>query len=228
MHEENDQFDLEHEVVRKRQKRATDRATKAPLPYRVVAWAALAVVCFGMGYFGTSIALNMLNKRNIALDETVVSDREAAETLLEGQDPSSEVPVPSTSARKISYTLYFPGSSGMLQKETALFQGLMEEDISRVLALLSSESKKAAFLEQEFSIHHVFRSGEMLFLDLDSSFERSVDKLGAEKASILMTGIVRTMVDNFPPVKKVRILIQGRMPDPSLPIDLTLPWQLSY
>ncbi|MBN1332141.1 MAG: GerMN domain-containing protein [Synergistales bacterium] len=228
MHEENDQFDLEHEVVRKRKKRSTDRTQKAPLPYRIVAWAALALVCFGMGYFGTSLALNMLNKRDIALDQTVVSDRESAVELLEGQDIPPEVTTSSASARKVSYTFYYPGSSGILQKEAALFPGLMEEDITQVISLLSEASKETGFLEKEFTIYHVFRSGEMLFLDLDPSFEGSIIQLGPDKASILMTGIVRTMVENFPPVKKVKILIKGRMPDPSLPIDLSLPWQLSY
>ena len=227
MKEEKDQFDLQDEAPRKkRTKRSSDRSRKAALPYRIIAWVSLAVICFGMGYFGTSLALKMLNKNEVNLQEEVVSSRESAEELLKEENASSQLL--KTSGRKTFYKLYYPDSNGVMVKEIEFYPGLMEEDILKVVSLLSGESKTQGFLEEDFSVVHVFRTGEMLYLDLGSSFERSVMKMSKDKAASLMTSIVRTMVENFSPVKKVRILIEGRMPVSSLPVDLSLPWQLSY
>ena len=227
MQEEKDQFDLQDEAPRKkRAKRSSDRNRKAPLPYRMIAWVSLAVICFGMGYFGTSLALKMLNKNEVNLQEDVVSSRESAEKLLKQEDLSSESL--KTSGRKALHKLYYPDNNGVAIKEIEFYPGLMEEDILKVMSFLSDESKIQGFLEEDFSVLHVFRTGEMLYLDLSSSFERSVMKMREDKAASLMTSIVRTMVENFPPVKKVRILVEGRMPVGSLPVDLSLPCQLSY
>ena len=41
-----------------------------------------------------------------------------------------------------------------------------------------------------------------------------------------MTSLVRTIVQNFSPVTRVRILINGKDPELKTPVDLTMPWQL--
>ena len=73
---------------------------------------------------------------------------------------------------------------------------------------------------------HVFRSADTVYLDMSGGFAAALSRLGQRSSQFLVTGIVRTMQDNFPPIVKVRFLVDGALSSGGAPIDLTVPWQL--
>jgi hypothetical protein len=225
MEQEKDQFNIEREEVQKKRKnRRTEPSSKAPLPFRIIAWISLVVVCFGLGYGGTSMVLGILGKKEIVVQKDVVSNTEqAADLVSEGQKTNSDV-IP---ARKVLFNLYVPSEQGLSSRQVPIVSGLMEEDVKRVIASLVAESAPTGYLNNDIRVLHVFRNGEIMYLDFNRAFLVSLRNMGKQKAAIVMTSIVRTMVENFSPVTKVRIMVEGKVPHGSDPVDLSVPWQLS-
>ena len=54
----------------------------------------------------------------------------------------------------------------------------------------------------------------------------SLEAVGSEKALLLVTGIVRTLTENFSPLTRIRFLVNGREALETTPIDLTVAWAL--
>ena len=63
---------------RRRGRPAREEIKKAPILFRVVAWAGVILFCFVAGYVGTSLALRMLNKKDILVRSDVAENREGA------------------------------------------------------------------------------------------------------------------------------------------------------
>ena len=59
---------------------------------------------------------------------------------------------------------------------------------------------------------------------MNGDFLESIKTLGAEKSRLMLTGLVKTMADNFPPVNKVKFYIDGKEVRDKKPIDLVSPW----
>ena len=225
MEQEKDQFDIEKEVLKTRKKRRSESTLKAPLPFRIIAWISLVIVCFGMGYGGTSLALKVLTKKDMVVQEDVVSNSmETADLISKENAQGVAAGIP---AKKILFNLYVPSDGGVSSRQVPILSGLMEDDVKKVISSLVTQGASAGYLEKDIEVLHVFRNGEILYLDLNEPFLRSLQKIGKERAAIVMTSIVRTMVDNFSPVTKVRIMIEGRVPVGAGPVDLSVPWQLS-
>ena len=71
---------------------------------------------------------------------------------------------------------------------------------------------------------HVYRDGVNAYIDLPASFTEGLAKLPEQRALLMLTGIVRTVVENFPPVKQVYFLINGRWVTNVGKIRLSEPW----
>lgn len=222
--EKKDQFDIEKDVVRKRRRRYTDKG-KAPLPFRVVAWVSLIVVCFGLGYGGTSLVLKILGEKHVVVQEDVVSTPQEAENVLQGEtqgESGSEM-----KTKEILFSVYLPSDEGISPMKVPVLSGLMEDDVKSVFSDLVSGRSPSYLSDKGIRLLHVFRNGEIMYLDLNGAFLDTVKALGRDKAAVAMTSIVRTMVENFSPVTKVRIIINGQVPAGTEPVDLSVPWQLA-
>lgn len=192
---------------------------KAPLIVRLIAWVAVIAFCFVAGYVGTSLALRMLNKKDLLLRPDVASNRQEATGIIE--DGASEIRV---NARKVAFTVFYPKDGGLSSEGVELLSGIMEDDIRAVFGRLLS--LVPGVFSSEMKILHVFRSGDTLFLDLNSPFASGLSKIGEAESALLITAIVRTVAENFPPLIKVRFLINGQVARGDAPVDLTAPWQL--
>jgi hypothetical protein len=71
---------------------------------------------------------------------------------------------------------------------------------------------------------NIFQSGEWLYLNMSGDFLESIKTLGAEKSRLMLTGLVKTMSDNFSPINKVKFYIDGKEVRDKKPIDLASPW----
>lgn len=202
-----------------RRRSSEPEVKKAPLVIRLIAWAGVIVFCFIAGYVGTSLALRMLNKKDILLRSDVVADREEAKGAIEAG--SGEIKV---NARKVSFTVHFPSEGGLASEKQEMLSGIMEDDIRQVFSKIASLSKGK--FSQDLKVLNVFRSGDTLFLNLNPPFTASLTKMGGQESALFITAVVRTVTENFPPLTKVRFLVNGAVPAEGAPVDLTVPWQL--
>ncbi|MEA4881589.1 MAG: GerMN domain-containing protein [Synergistaceae bacterium] len=205
----------------RRRRPAREEVKKAPLLFRIVAWAGVILFCFVAGYVGTSLALRMLNRKDILVRSDVAENREGAAEMLEQEDGEIRL-----NARKVGFTLYYPKEGTIAAEKVELLSGIMDDDIRQVVGKIIS------FLPGKFSadvkVLHTFRAGNTLYLDFPAAFVSSLASQGKEESTLFITGVVQTMTENFSPIVKVRFLVDGEVPGEKSgsPVDLSVPWQL--
>ena len=220
---EDSPVEKEEESYRPGRRRQPPReeTKKAPMLFRVVAWTGVILFCFVAGYVGTSLALRMLNRKDILVRHDVAENREGAADVLARENGDVRL-----NARKVAFTLYYPKEGSIATEKVELLSGIMDDDIRQVVG------KIIALLPAKFSpdvkLLHTFRAGNTLYLDFPASFVSSLSNQGAAESTLFITGIVQTMAENFSPVAKVRFLVGGQVPGEKTeaPVDLSVPWQL--
>ncbi|HPP13805.1 MAG TPA: GerMN domain-containing protein [Acetomicrobium flavidum] len=108
-----------------------------------------------------------------------------------------------------------------------LVPGVMEENISATLEQWISLMASKGLVDGNSRVLHVFRNGEMLYLDMNASFYSSLQKLDKDRASLFMTALLRTVIENFDPIKEVKFLTEGKDATMTTPVDLTVSWRLA-
>ena len=206
---------------RRRSRPAREEIKKAPILFRVIAWAGVILFCFVAGYVGTSLALRMLNKKDILVRSDVAENREGAEGVLAEDDGEIRL-----NARKVAFTLHYPKEGTIATEKVELLSGIMDDDIRQVVGKIIS------YLPGKFSadvkVLHTFRAGNTLYLDFPAAFVSSLASQGDKESTLFITGVVQTMTENFSPIVKVRFLVDGQVPGEKAgsPVDLSVPWQL--
>ena len=72
---------------------------------------------------------------------------------------------------------------------------------------------------------NIFRSGEWLYLNMTSDFQKSIKSMGKDKATLALSGLLKTMNQNFSPIKKIKFYTDGKEIKDITPVDLTKPWE---
>lgn len=194
---------------------------KAPLALRVIAWLSAVVLLFAAGYWGTTLALKFLDKRDIISQENVVSDPGEAKRITEDQTSASGV-----AGKRSGFDMFIPRGDTLVSQSVSHVSGLLEDDVKAVISSLFDTMRAENTISEQVQVIHVFRNGDLLYVDLNDHFSSALQKLSASNANLVMTSLVRTIVHNFSPVTRVRFLINGKDPGMKTPVDLTMPWQL--
>ena len=209
------------EAPRSSRRSAEGRANgrKAPLLIRLIAWTGVLVFCFAAGYVGTSVALRMLNRQDILQRKDVAANRGEAEKIL--NEAPREIRL---NARKVAFTLYYPQNGAISSEKTEVLSGIMEDDIRQVIGkIVSTLSEKEA---ADVKLLNLFRSGDTLYLNFNGQFLSLLKARGEQGSALFITGVVRTMSENFSPIVQVRFLINGKEQQGGAPVDLGVPWRL--
>ena len=209
------------EAPRSSRRSAEGRASgrKAPLLIRLIAWTGVLVFCFAAGYVGTSVALRMLNRQDILQRKDVAANRGEAEKIL--NEAPREIRL---NARKVEFTLYYPKDGAISSEKTEVLSGIMEDDIRQVIGkIVSTLSEKEA---ADVKLLNLFRSGDTLYLNFNGRFLSLLKVRGEQGSALFITGVVRTMSENFSPIVQVRFLIDGKEQQGGAPVDLGVPWRL--
>jgi hypothetical protein len=194
--------------------RRSPEQAKAPWLLRLVSWSAVMLLLFTLGYFGTGLMLKWVDSRGGPQETTIVS----------GQEPiPGERPTPS----QRGYKVYSLKGDQISETRTETNGGLMESDMKEVLQALLGLLKAEGILDSQAAVLHVFRTGDLLYLDVNDACVRSIAALPLPKANLVMTGIVRTAIENFRPVTRVRFLVNGRESGETKPVNLAVAWQLA-
>ncbi|QTX32842.1 GerMN domain-containing protein [Aminithiophilus ramosus] len=202
-------------------RRSREEPTKAKLPYRIIAWVSVIALCFAVGYGTTSLVLRYLDKRGVTTEKDVVASGSDAARLLAESGAGS-----GGSVQRVAIRLFVPEGEAFKVQALEVVPGVFEDDAKRALGELFARLKSQSALKEDVQVLHLFRSGETAFLDVNDSFVASLEAVGPEKALLLVTGIVRTLTENFSPLTRVRFLVNGREAMETTPIDLTVAWAL--
>lgn len=196
---------------------------KAPWPLRFLAWASLAVICFGVGYLVASGGLKWIDRKGFLAQRDVVQTPTEVRDLMEQDVTSRDVTV-----RRTVYKAYVMNGEGLSQKDVPLVPGVLEEDLRVVLdVVLEPLRGQNGGTGDTLRVLHVFRAGEVLYLDVNDAFLPAMRILPPRQGALVMTGLVRTVVDGFPPLLQVRILVNGKEVADRQPVDLSVPWTLA-
>lgn len=192
---------------------------KAPLFLRMVVWVSVIILLFAAGYWGTSLTLRFLDSRKVIVQENVTGSPTEAGRIAE--DNSSGL-----QGRRSGFEIFIPRGNSLVPQSITQVSGLLEDDAKTVISDLLDTMRAENTISEQVRVLHVFRNGDLIYLDLNDLFASALQKLPASGANLVMTAIVRTIVHNFSPATKVRFLINGKDPDMKTPVDLTMPWQL--
>ncbi|MDR1732124.1 MAG: GerMN domain-containing protein [Synergistaceae bacterium] len=204
-------------------RKASERAEKekAPILLRVLAWCGVILLCFVAGYVGTSYMLHMLDTQSLLKPEGRVQNQEELRALL-----GSETPAESPSRSELPRTklaLFYPKGENLAEERAEILPGTQEENIQDAIRKLLTLS---GFPEGEIRLLHVFRNVDTVFLDFSGAFIPALSAVGVKPSTLFITGVVRTLRDNFPPIKKVRFMVDSQITTAGAPVDLTATWQL--
>jgi hypothetical protein len=188
--------------------------TKAPWILRLVSWSAVMLLLFTLGYFGTGLVLKWVDSKGGPQETTVVSGKEP----VLGETPK---------APRNEYRVYSLKGNRLSESRVETAGGLMESDLREVLQGLFSLLQTEGVLDPQSAVLHIFRAGDLLYLDVNDACVRSIASLPPEKANLVMTGVVRTIIENFRPVTRVRFLVNGRESTETTPVNLAVAWQLA-
>lgn len=199
---------------RERTVRRQPAETKAPWILRLVSWSAVMLLLFTLGYFGTGLVLKWVDSKGGPQETTVVSGKEP----VLGETPK---------APRNEYRVYSLKGNRLSESRVETAGGLMESDLREVLQGLFSLLQAEGVLDPQSAVLHIFRAGDLLYLDVNDACVRSIASLPPEKANLVMTGVVRTIIENFRPVTRVRFLVNGRESTETTPVNLAVAWQLA-
>ncbi|MDR0649729.1 MAG: GerMN domain-containing protein [Synergistaceae bacterium] len=195
---------------------------KAPLPFRLAAWASLVVLFFAAGYGAMSLIFNWMDRKHPnPSPPNLISTPEQAERLTaetRSRDMAASGPAFET------LTLSIPEGSSFVTRQIRCDAGLREDVMQQTLSAYMDAVKESKMLDPAANCLNLFQSGDWLYLNVNQRFIDSIKSLDQAKASALLIALVRTMSSNFEPVSKVKFFVDGKEITDKKPVDLTVPW----
>lgn len=186
-----------------------------PILLRVLSWLGIILLCFVIGYLGTSWVVDILNRKLLLKPEDRI---ENATDLMNHTPPEPE---PASEIPQASLTLYFVNDDALTGVRKTFIARSPEDNIRDAIDEVLSLSDFP-----NIKLLHVFRIGDTAFLDLPGQFSSSLENAPQRKGLLLLTGIIRTLQDNFPPLKQVKFLIDSKAPKSGSNPDLSVTWKM--
>ena len=191
-------------VQRRRPIQREEKST--PMLLRVLSWLGMILLCFVIGYLGTSWVVDILNRKLFLKTDELPSPPEIEQT--------EEV-------SQMSLVLYHVNGDTLSGTRKTFIARTTEDNIrdavDEVLALSDFTGIK---------LLHVFRIADTAFLDFPASFASSLENAQQRKSLLLLTGIIRTLQENFPPLAQVKFLIDSKVPKSGSNPDLSVTWKM--
>jgi len=198
----------------------TDERKKAPLLVRVFAWIALLAIFFVCGYLGANYFFKWADQKGgPRVGNVLGSSSEVGQTESGESSPAAY--------GNVKYKLYIPEDGNISTRDIEINKGLREEDIKEVVSMYVDCLKEDRMMDTGARPLNIFQSGEWLYLDMSAPFQDSLKTIGKEKAELVITGIVRTIQENFPPIKRIKLYIDGKESKLKNPVDLTKAWEIN-
>ncbi len=211
---------MSDEISRRPVSAGTARPRRSVGPHstvrRYLAHLGVIVIFLAAGYYFTDMFLRMLDRRDVVKQDNVVANIEDLQKFL-AADQSDE-----GLAAQRELVVYPLGAESMVRATLKVLSDIQEDEI--VLALKTVFSETSEGWANQIVPKHVYRDGVTAYIDLPGSFSQGLANMSEQRALLMMTGLVRTIVENFPPVKQVYFLQDGRWVTNAGKIRLSEPW----
>ena len=203
-----------------------DEKKSAPLLLRVLSWLGVVLLCFVLGYLGTSWVMDFLSKKLLLKPENRIENQEDLTEYeeAEGERTSREALSLGGDVQQISVNLYHIKDEALTETRKNFIARTREDNIREAVEEVLSLSgvPNAA----KIKLLHVFRTGSTAFLDMPGQFSAALDAMGQRKSQLLLTGLVRTLQENFSPVSQIRFLIDSKAPKSGGTVNLAATWKM--
>lgn len=212
---------------RPRRRRTPVQATeekRTPFLLRFLSWLGIILLCFVTGYLGTSWMMDALNRKILLKPENRIENQEDLMAMADAERARTPTPAAGENVKQVSLNLYHVKDNTVVATKQNFVARTQEDNIKE--ALLRVLTLSGVPDANKIELLHVFRNAETVFLDLSSPFVSSLNAMGQRQGLLLLTGIVRTMQENFSPIVQVRFLIDSKLPAPGGTVNLTVPWKM--
>ena len=205
-----------------------DEDAKKPTPIllRILSILGVMLLCFVLGYLGTSWVVDFLNTKLFLKPENRIENQGDLSDFEESErkQAARNALMPGSNVQQISVNLYHVSNEEIAQTRKN-FLALTREDnirdaVNEIIVLSGVPNA------DKIKLLHVFRMNDTAFLDMPRQFASALNAMGKQKSLLLITGIVRTMEENFSPVSQVRFLIDSKTPGRDGIVDLSSVWKL--
>jgi hypothetical protein len=211
---DDDYYDGGQEPVRG----AEPARRKAPLMLRLLAWCGVVLFCFVVGYMGTSYVLLLLDKQSM-----LKPDAFGTEAAMLSSDNAELAADAKLDMQKTTVSIYYPKNGALIEEKLDVIAQTREDNINEIVLKLLERSE---LFGKDVYVKHVFRNVDTVYIDFSAPFLQALSAGGAKVSALFITGIVRTMRDNFQPIEKIRFLVDSKIVTSGAPVDLTAAWQL--
>ena len=197
-----------------------------PILLKIFLWIGLLLLFFVFGYIGVSWVMDFLSQKlflksgsNRIENQQDLSNFQESEMEKELRNNSSGEGV-----KQISLNLYHITNDSLVGTRRNFVARTQEDNIRDAIReiLILSEVPNA----ENIKLLHVFRNAETAFLDISGQFINSLESIGQRRSLLLLTGIVRTMEENFSPISQIKFLIDSKLPNSRGIVDLSVAWKM--
>ncbi len=203
-----------------------DEEKSTPLLLKILSWLGIILLCFVLGYLGTSWLVDFMNRKLLLKPENRIENQEDLTNFnnVEQERIAKEALSSGANVQQVSLNLYHVRNDTIAEMQQNFISRTPEDNIREaVTAVINLSGMPQA---EKIKLLHVFRMSDTAFLDMSGQFASSIESAGQRKSLLLLTGIVRTVQENFSPLSQVRFLIDSKPPKSGGTVDLSAPWKM--
>ena len=205
---------------------AAEGKESAPFLLKLLSWLGIILLCFVIGYIGTSWFMDFLNKKLLLKPENRIENQEDLSDFQESETDKEAARLLTTGGdiQQVSLNLYYVRNDTIAETRKNFVSRTREDNIRDAVEEILTLSEVPNV--NRIKLLHVFRSEDTAFLDMTGQFALSIEAMGQRKSLLLLTGLVRTLQENFSPVTQIRFLIDSKAPKSSGDVNLAAPWKM--
>ena len=175
---------------------------------------------------GTSWLMEFLNQKWLLKPENRIENQEDLTEFQEAEhEKTSRLLLEAgTDIKQVSLNLHYVTEDTIGEARKNFVSSTKEDNIrSAVEEVLELSDVPNA---NRIKLLHVFRNGDTAFLDMPGQFASALEDMGERKSQLLLTGLVRTLQENFAPVKQIRFLLDSKVPESGGIVNLAAVWKM--
>ncbi len=197
-----------------------------PLLLKILSWLGVILLCFVLGYLGTSWFVDILNKKLLLKPENRIENQEDLSNFesVEQERVTQQAIQSGESIKQISLNIYHVQNDTIAESRQNFISRTTEDNIRDAVSSVITLSGISG--ADRIKLLHVFRNSDTAFLDMSGQFASSLESAGQRKSLLLLTSIVRTLQENFSPISQVRFLVDSKPPKSGGVVDLSAPWKM--
>jgi hypothetical protein len=167
--------------------------------------------------------MDFLNKKLLLKPENRIETQEDLTEFQEAENErtTQEMMSSGSDVQQISLNLYHVQGDTIAETRKNFVSRTKEDNIREAVEEILSLSGAP-----KLKLLHVFRNDDTAFLDMPGQFASAISTMGKRKSLLLLTGLVRTLQENFSPITQIRFLIDSKAPKSGGEVNLAAPWKM--